>query len=140
MLSKAVQQFVDRFNAVFNRPDLNIIDDIFLPDFVWHPAGLPDMDRAGLKGFCGMFYEGFPDLRQEVLDVISTEDRLVLRVVYRGTHSSTFQGIPATDRSIQMAGTGIFRLVDGKCIENWAILDMFSLMQQIGAVSMPNQG
>jgi steroid delta-isomerase-like uncharacterized protein len=140
MPTAAVQQFVQQFDAVFNKPDLNIIDEIFLPDFKWHPAGMPDMDRAGLKGFCAMCYEAFPDLRQEVLDVIATDDRLVMRVIYRGTHKGTFQGIPATGRAVQMAGTGIFRLVDGKGAENWVILDMFSLMQQISAVSTPNQG
>jgi hypothetical protein len=39
-----------------------------------------------------------------------------------------------TGRAIDIIGTGIFRVVDGKVTDNWVTFDALSLLQQLGVV------
>jgi hypothetical protein len=39
-----------------------------------------------------------------------------------------------------MTAVGWFKLENGRAVENWAELNLFELMQQIGAIPMPSAG
>ena len=49
----------------------------------------------------------------------------------RGTHNGTFQGIPATGRTIRLTGIDILRVADGRVVERWASSDELGLLQQL---------
>jgi steroid delta-isomerase-like uncharacterized protein len=100
----------------------------------------PELTRDGWKAFVQSFYAGFPDLRMELHEVVATEDRAVLRVTYRGTHSGEFQGVPATGKKVAMTGIGMFAIHNGRAVENWAEINVIELMQQIGAIPTPSAG
>ena len=42
----------------------------------------------------------FPDLEAEVDDLVAADDKVAVRVSFRGTHRGEFQGITATGRTI----------------------------------------
>lgn len=140
MTAKLHQDFVERFTALFNEPNLDIADEIFVPGFKSHLPLAPELTRDGWKAFVQGFYTGFPDLRMEVQEVIETVDRAVLRVTYHGTHNGEFQGVPATGKSVAMTGIGIFEIRNGRAVENWAEINVIELMQQIGAIPTPSTG
>ena len=41
---------------------------------------------------------------------------------------------PATGRTVELRGINMFRVWDGRVIEQWAQLDMLGLLQQIGVL------
>jgi predicted ester cyclase len=126
--------FVTRFDAIFDGPNIDIADEIFAPDFVAHLPLAPQLDRDGWKNYAASFYAGISDLTEEVNQVIIGQDRLVLHVTYTGTHDGTLLGIPATGNSVTINGIGIFRFDEnGLAAENWAVLDVGGLLAQIGA-------
>jgi predicted ester cyclase len=43
-------------------------------------------------------------------------------------------GIPATGTRVRIGYIDLWRIVDGKGVENWVRLDMAAMMQQLGAV------
>jgi predicted ester cyclase len=134
MSPEELKHFMQRFDAMFNTPDINIADEIFTPDFrTDQPMGLTFTDLPSFKAYVQSFYVAFPDLRQETYDSILTADKFVLRVSYFGTHKGEFMGVPATGRSVVMPGTGIFRFKGTKAVENWAQYDIFRVYQQITA-------
>jgi predicted ester cyclase len=53
------------------------------------------------------------------------------------THTGEFMGIPATGRRFTAAGIVITRIADGKIAEQWRIVDVFGMMQQLGALPAP---
>jgi predicted ester cyclase len=55
----------------------------------------------------------------------------------QGTHRGEFMGMPATGREIMIQGVDIFRLVGDKIAEQWVVMDVLGLMQQLGAVPIP---
>lgn len=131
---EAALAFVERFDAIFNEPNLDIADEIFAPDFVGHLPLAPELDREGWKAYVASFREGASDTTEQIHQVIVTEDRLVLHVTYNGTHDGTLFGVPATGNPISMNGIGIFRFnEEGLAVENWAVLDVAGVLAQIGA-------
>ena len=133
MSEEAVMTFAERFNALFNQPNLEIADEIFAPEFVAHLPLAPMLDHSGWKEYVRGFYVAIPDLKQEVNEVILGQDRVVLHVTYTGTHDGSLFGVPATGKHVTMDGIGIFRFNDqGQAVENWAVIDVVGLLAQIG--------
>lgn len=106
------------------------------PGYVWHGRS-PDEDVVGCDAFAafvGSFFEAFPDIRVEVLDVVAGQDRAAVRYRETATHSSTYAGVPASGRVVSWDGVAIYRAHDGLLVEEWSVGDSLSMMLQIGAV------
>ena len=134
MSPEELEHFAQRWDAMFNTPDIDIADEIFAPNLrTDQPLGLEFKDLPSFKAYVQSFYVAFPDLREEIYDSFLMGDKAVLRVCYFGTHKGEFLGVPATGRSIKMPGIGIFRFEGGKAVENWAQFDIFAVYQQLTA-------
>jgi steroid delta-isomerase-like uncharacterized protein len=130
-----VGRFLDQ---VISRGDLAAADELCASDLVWHGVGIGDLpDLESFKRSVGPFFSAFPDLHVTTEDLIADGDRVVARYTWRGTHRGDFFGIPATGRSVTVAGTSIYRISDGKIAEEWWLEDLLGLMRQIGAVPAP---
>jgi predicted ester cyclase len=78
---------------------------------------------------------GFPDLRFDAEDILESGDKVVARARVTGTNKGEFMGIPARGRSIDIQAIDILRFdADGLVNEHWGVMDIMSMMQQIGAV------
>lgn len=128
--------FERTINAVneWNRQDLESYRKLYAPQATLHGlAPVPIGVDGALEGYRA-FFAGFPDLHLGVLDSVSDEDRVAVRFRLTGTHSGTFQGIPATGRSIDVGGLTILKFQDGKAIERWNQLDQMGMLQQLGVI------
>ena len=109
-------------------------------DYVAHA---PDsIQPAALDGdawveFLGVFLEGFPDLHLEVQDSAADEGTVAQRILFTGTHTGTFRGLPATNRQVRFSGLEINRMVDGKVAEHWFQMDALTLFEQLGLRVVP---
>ena len=108
--------------------------EIFAPYFVAYMPGQPPMDRATMEHFIGDFAAGFPGYTYEIQDQIAQGDTVFNRITWRGVHSGDFAGVPATGRPIELRGINLFKVKDGRFVEQRAELDFFGLLQQIGAI------
>jgi predicted ester cyclase len=108
--------------------------EIFAPGFAACMPGQAPMDREAFEEFVAGFGVGFPGYTYEVQDQITQGDLVANRVTWRGTHGGEFAGVPATGRPFELEGINIFKVQDGRVVEQWAELDFFGLLQQIGAI------
>jgi predicted ester cyclase len=118
----------------YNHGDAADPAEIFASGFVAYMPGQPPMDRAAFEQFVAGFGVGFPGYTSEIQDQIAQGEMVANRVTWRGTHDGEFAGIPATGRPIELDGINIFKVQDGRVVEQWAELDFFGLLQQIGAM------
>ena len=113
--------------------DKAAVSELVTDDFIAHVAGQPpDVERAGWDERVEMLYTGFPDLVHDYDQWFSEGDSVMLRATLRGTHKGLFMGLEPTGKSIRVEAVGIFKIVDGKVAEEWAILDVAGLNAQIG--------
>jgi steroid delta-isomerase-like uncharacterized protein len=102
-----------------------------------HGLGPAPMDKAGMKSFYGALWGAFPDLTIDIDELVGEGDKVVWRITASGTHHGTFQGVPATGRSVKFGAHYTFRFENGKIVERWSTLDRLTLLMQLGAVSLP---
>ncbi len=106
-------------------------------DFVGHVPGLPPFDSAGWAQFVWGFSTSFTDLHLTTESTVSEGDKVAARITFRGTHNGDFMGLPPTGKQVTFSSMEINRMVDGKIAEHWVVLDMLSLLQQLGVAPSP---
>src|ERR1700693_4894801 len=121
------------FEEVFNKGNLAAVDQLFAPNIVAHldyPSNLPvpaeyQLSLEELKQVVSQFRTTFPDLHYTVELQVAEGDMVVTRVTARGTHTGeyrglTYKGIPPTGKQVTWTETQIFRIADGKLVEQWS--------------------
>lgn len=121
---------------VFNRRDLDAVDELFADDYVMHDPNAPDEieGREGFRNYVRGFHEAFPDLQVEQLDQLVNGDRVATRFVIRGTHEGELFGVAPTGRPVTVHGTIVSRVQDGRVAEEWTVVDVLGMLQQLDAV------
>lgn len=79
----------------------------------------------------------FPNMKHTIEDMFAVDDKVIIRSTIRGTHKGEFMGIPATGKQVKFTSIAIIRFADGKVAEEWVEYDSLGLMQQLGAVNLP---
>jgi steroid delta-isomerase-like uncharacterized protein len=121
---------------IWNKGNLDVIDEIVGVDFVRHDPSDPEpvLGQHGLKHLVTMYREAFPDLTFAVEDQIAEGDKVVSRWTSTGTHKCDLGGIAPTGNATTGSGIHIARIVNGKVMEGWNNGDSMGLMQQLGVI------
>jgi predicted ester cyclase len=128
------------FEEIWDKGNLDLIDELFTTNFVRHgPTGTEGEVRGleGFKGLVSMYHSAFPDLRIPIEDLVAEGDRVVSRWRTHGTHEGELMGNAPTGNQTSVTGILIDRISGGKIEEEWVDYDTLHLMQQIGAVPQP---
>ena len=112
---------------------LDLIDELFSPDFIDHYAGTNPPYREGTKRFLTTIFTAFPDVKATIHEQTAVGDKVWTRKIFHGNHTGPFMGIAPTGKPIAVEVMDIFRIEDGKIAEHWGVSDMLGLLQQIGA-------
>ena len=94
----AARQWVDAFNARDDKGEA----DARTVDYVGHAPDsmhLPALDSHAWVAFLGTFLQGFPDLHLDVQDTVADEEMNAQRILFTGTHTGHFRGLPPAARS-----------------------------------------
>ena len=122
----------------FNEGNLELADQLVAPDAVNHDPAEPAHMR-GLRGpevlkrTVKMYRAAFPDVRITVDDVITADDKVVLRWHSEGTHRGELEGLAPTGARGSITGISIDLWKDGKIVESWTEWDNLGLARQLGA-------
>ncbi len=120
---------------IWNQGKLDVIDEIYAADFVYHmPGSLDIQGTEGYKQFVTMYRIAFPDIQFTIEDQFSEGDKGVMRWSTTGTHKGELMGIPPTGLSAPSTGISIGRYADGKCVEAWNSWDALGMWQQLGVI------
>ena len=80
------------------------------------------------------FFTAFPDTHCTVLDLFGEGDKVMGRLRINGTNNGPFAGRPPTGKKVQFDSIRIYRIVDNKIVESWAMQDRLGLMEQLGFI------
>jgi steroid delta-isomerase-like uncharacterized protein len=128
---------IRRLHELWTAGDLDAVEEVYAPDFVGHfpsSSHLPErLGHAGVREGIRRIKLAFPDWREDVDEMVAEGRRVVTRYTSRGTHHGEFRGIAPTGRSIAVREISIYRVVKGKVVEQWCLLDELDRLQQLGA-------
>ena len=130
-----VRRFVEE---LWNNRDLDVADEIFAADCITHqissgsePAASP-RDPETLKRHVAEWLAGFPDLSFSVEQMIADTDRVVSRIVMRGTHTGVWLGVAPTGKRVSLRMMTVHRIANGKIVEDWVLVESLGFLQQLG--------
>lgn len=127
---------VDRFfNEMCNQRRLNIADQLFSADHVYHDPQTPTgKGPEGMKQVIATYHNAVPDSHWKVYDTILSDDKIVTRWEGSGHQEKELNGIPPTGRAVKVEGIWIHRISDNKIVESWNVWDVLGMLQQLGVV------
>jgi steroid delta-isomerase-like uncharacterized protein len=128
------------FDEVTNQGNLDLVDEIFAPDYAHHDPANPDEAIGGVgdvKFHLQALRGAFPDIAFHVEDMIEDGDTIVVRWSATCTQTGDYFGIPPTGKSAVITGMNTWRMAGGKAIEGWVNRDDLGLLQQLGVIPTP---
>lgn len=115
--------------------NFELFDELFADDFVDHtPQPNTTPDKNGVRNLYQVLRAAFPDFRPEIHWQTVEGEIVTTYKTYHGTHQGSFLGVEPTGRKIHFETVDAMRVHDGKITEHWGVANLFSLMQQLGAL------
>jgi steroid delta-isomerase-like uncharacterized protein len=117
-----------------------LFDELKSPDVMVYFAGSPQPARniEEFKLIRSQPANAFPDSVATVDEILSEGDKVALRWTYRSTHTGDFQGLPPTNRNVEITAVDLLYFKAGKIVLEQTIYDQLSLFIQLGV--MPASG
>lgn len=124
---------IRRAFSAFNAADLDRCVTLLTEDFAINLAGMPFQmrGREAWKSNAEVMQIAFPRIQAQIDDIFGAEDRVAVRLTFRGTHRGEFLGIAPTGRDVVFTSLELYRVVDGQLAEEWISSDLTTLMRQL---------
>jgi steroid delta-isomerase-like uncharacterized protein len=135
-------EIATQFAQVWGRGSLSTIDELASPDLVviYPVLPAPVHGPEGFKEVIRGVHAGLPDAELDIHETVAQGDRVALRWTLHGTHEGTFAGVPPTGQQVRLDGITIYRLADGKVVEERGQEDALGMLQRMGAIPTPQGG
>ncbi len=128
------QLIVRYYEEMWNHWRFELIPALIADDIVFRGSlGIDVSGHAGFREYMGTVRGAFPDFRNYIEEMIVEGDRLAALLTYRGTHSGTLLGVPASGQEVEYSGVAIFRIREARVVSGWVLGDTVSLWKQIGS-------
>jgi steroid delta-isomerase-like uncharacterized protein len=105
---------------------------IVTPDFVIHPEEARGPE--GLAEMVQVYRNALSGLNVTIEHQFTEGDYVATRTTIRGRHDGDLMGTPASGREVEFGGLTISRCRDGKIEEEWELIDVTTLLRQVGAL------
>jgi len=123
--------------VAINKQNLDLLDDLSAPDYFDHTHQL---NLEGVKQFMNMLFKAFPDWHETIEDIIAEGDKVWVYVKGTGKHTGEYRGIAPTGKKTTGIGVNIYRIVNGKFVEGWAVEDWMDFLKQLGIIEYTEKG
>lgn len=135
------REFVKHYFEELNKGNIEIINELCAPDYLFYSPSLSPkpMSREEALGFIKTVFKAFPDVNWRIEKQFVTRDTAIIWNVSTGTHQGEFAGIPATGNRVEVSSILLWRLKDGKVVEEREEADYLGLMQQLGMELKPKE-
>jgi predicted ester cyclase len=84
------------------------------------------------RDYYNNYLTGFSDAEFKFIDIIGQGDRLVKHWNFKGTHDGEMFGIPPTNNKVDISGTTVVLMKDGKVLQEQDFFDNYSFLMQLG--------
>ncbi len=125
---------------IINKGNMAVAPELVTEDFVeLDPFPGQQPGRKGLIDTIAMMRTAFPDLAWTIEELVAEGEKVASYNTWRGTHLGVFLGIPPTGKRVTVPTMVLDTWIDGKLKESRLLMNVMSLMQQLGVVPVPGQ-
>ena len=131
---KRTNESLEAFRRGVRRGNLDLLDELYAEDATEHNPFGDLRGRAAIRESYEGFMAAFPDITQEVEDIVAEGDTVAMRLTTRGTHEGPMGALEPTGREIEVQQTVFTRIEDGEIVERWLHPDNLTMLQQLNVV------
>src|SRR2546430_8145306 len=117
-----VKSFVEE---VFNNHNISAIEKYLAKEN-------PPIGSEEFKQSLSAQFKAFPDIQTKIERIVAENDLVVVFLNFTGTHKGEFQGIPPTNKKINIRSADLYRIENEKIVEHWDVVDQLNLLKQTG--------
>ena len=116
----------------FLKGDTEVVnEDRFQKDVVVVTAEGDLVGIEACKNYYMNYLTGFSDIEFTILEAIGQGDKLVKHWNFKGKHTGDFFGIPASGNMLNLSGTTLVTMKDGKIAKEQDFFDVMSMVTQL---------
>src|SRR6266478_1679944 len=125
-----------RYDTFWNAGDEALARSALAPNFIDNtlPPGRPQ-GLTGPLAASKVIRAAIPDMGCDIEQMIVAGDRVVVHLHFHGHFTGHFKQIQGRGRTINFIATDIYRIVDGRIVENWHIEDNLTMQKQLGLIA-----
>jgi len=133
-LEKNIAMYETVWNKVINDRQIDLInEDSFDKDVTaLATSGGDIIGLENFKNYYNNYLTGFSDAEFTIVDIFGQGDKMVKHWNFKGTHDGDFFGVPATGKSVDISGTTLIKMKDGKIAAEQDYMDFLSFYTQLG--------
>jgi len=133
----SIHDLVEEAQRRFNKVDPDLLTDLYADDAVLVVPGRRYEGKQQIRRCWALQMGAFPNGTVEILRGTGTEDTFFCEFTARATHTGDLElpdgtTVPPTGKTATVSGMELFRVSDGKIIENSIYYDLLDLMSQLG--------
>src|SRR5260221_721710 len=131
-----LRRFVEE---IVNQGHMAVAAELVAPDFIELSLFFFQAeDGIGVHGGIGVLRCAFPDLAWRIEEVVAEGEKVASYHTWSGTHLGEFLGIAPTGKQVRMSCMIFDTYEDGKLKKSRLVMNVLSLLQQLGV--MPEAG
>lgn len=137
-IEKDIKMYSETWDEIINNGNLEQINETnFQKDItlIMSPENVVGIDDV--KAFYANYINGFSNIEFTIVDVFGQGNKIVKHWNFKGKHTGDFFGIPATGKSVDLGGTTLVKMKNGKIAREQDFMDNMAFMNQLGLVSSP---
>jgi predicted ester cyclase len=122
-----------RYDTFWSTGDDVLAKTALDPNFI--DRTLPPGREQGLAGplAASKFVRAaIPDLTCEISQMVVAGDRVVTHLRFKGHFTGMWKQVKGQGQAIDFIATDIYRIANGRIVENWHLEDNLTLLQQLG--------
>jgi steroid delta-isomerase-like uncharacterized protein len=129
-----VKMYTHTWDEIINHGKLDLFNDSnFTRDVVMHAhPDIAGIDSA--RAYYANYLTGFSNIQFIIKDCFGQGDKLVKHWEFKGKHTGTFFGIPATGKEVDVEGVTLVKMRGGKIAEEQDFFDNYEFMKQLGLI------
>jgi len=134
LASKNIKFYSHVWEVVINEGRANILDTAYAETAILHTV--PETKgKANCIAYYTNYITGFSNRQFIVKETFAQGNKLVKYWQFKGKHTGTFFGIPATNKDVDVIGCTIATIVNGKITEEQDFFDNLEFLQQLGLMA-----
>jgi len=126
-----------------NSRDSAVIEELISPTYVNQSNQIKGLE--GYKQFLTKLFKAFPSWHETIEDMVAEGDKVCVRLtIDTGAHTGEFDllgiRVPPTGKRSTVKSIQIWRIFDGKVMEQEGVYDELDLLRKVGLIIPTEQG
>jgi len=131
-LEKDIEMYVNLWDDfLFNRDPSVINSKNFSEDCIVVTANGDIVGIEATKAFYSNYLSGFTEIEWEIKETFGQGNKLIKHYNFKGKHTGDFFGIPASGNYLDLSGTTIVTMRDGKIAKEHDFFNMQTILDQL---------